>query len=98
MEKNSLALEYIPALDRKVRDERFTYQESQTNGHRPKSSGHCLRELGMFVEKPESLRSISCLYLLPMSLYCIPTVYIYIYGYLSKEFPREAVYNCLGFD
>ena len=33
-----------------------------------------------------------------MSLYCIPTVYIYIYGYLSKEFPREAVYNCLGFD
>ena len=26
-----------------------------------------------------------------MSLYCIPTVYIYIYGYLSKEFPREAV-------
>ena len=45
----------------------------------------------MFVEKPESLRSISCLYLLPMSLYCIPTVYTYIYGYLSKEFPHEAV-------
>ena len=45
----------------------------------------------MFVEKPESLRSISCLYLLPMSLYCIPTVYIYMDIYLKNSRAKQYI-------